>query len=410
MLDEKQKLTEIINLSQDVMQVKDLDILLEMILTKARNFVNADAGSIYIKEGDRLKFKYTQNETKRKKLPPGKKLIYSTFSIPIDNRSISGHVANSGKVLNIPDVYHLPEDLSFSFDKQYDKLSGYRTQSMLTFPLKTHRGDVMGVLQLINAQGSSGNVKPFAPEDEPFILHFANNAAVAIERAEMTRAIILRMIKMAELRDPKETGPHVNRVASYSVEIYDAWASKSGIPREEIDKHKDVLRMAAMLHDVGKVAISDAILKKPARLEPEEYNVMKQHTYLGARLFSDVHSEFDEASFIVSLNHHERWDGNGYPGYIDPLTGNPLSGYEAEDGKARGKKGEEIHPFGRVVAVADVYDALLSKRAYKQPWDESMVLEELKKESGKQFDPGMVDAMLFSLDVIKAIAERYPDD
>ena len=215
---------------------------------------------------------------------------------------------------------------------------------------------------------------------------------------------------MAELRDPKETGGHVNRVASYAVEIYDTWATKKGIPKEQIEKNKDLLRIAAMLHDVGKVAISDAILKKPARLTPEEYEIMKQHTYLGARLFADKHSDFDETAYIVALNHHEKWDGTGYPGYINPETGKPLPGYETADGKAQPKKGEEIHPFGRIVALCDVYDALSSKRVYKSAWNEEDVLAEIKKDSGKHFDPEMVEAFLFSLDVIKSISERYPDE
>lgn len=409
MLDEKQKLTEIINLSLEVAQVKDLDVLLARILTKARAFTNADAGSIYIKEESGLKFKHTQNETLQKKLAPGKKLIYSTFTVPINNESISGFVANNGMMLNIPDAYAIPENVPYSFDKHYDTLSGYHTSSVFTFPLKTNRGDTIGVLQLINAKDKNGKVIPFSKHDEPFIMHFANNAAMAIERAEMTRTIILRMIKMAELRDPKETGPHVNRVASYSVEIYEAWATKRGIPREQVERNIDILRMAAMLHDVGKVAISDLVLKKPARLDPEEYEIMKQHTYLGARLFSSMQSDFDEASYIVALNHHERWDGNGYPGHINPTSGNPIPGYEKPDGKARGKKEEEIPPFGRVVAIADVYDALCSRRVYKDPWDEGKVLETLQEETGKQFDPEIVEAFFSSFDVIKSIGERYPD-
>ena len=407
MLNENQKLTQIINLGIEIAQYKDVDLLLERILTLARQFVNAEAGSIYIKEDKRLKFSYTQNDLLQKKLPPGKKLVYSTFSIPINNESISGYVAYTGEMLNIPDVYKISPGASYSFDKGYDEISRYRTQSVLTFPLKTGRGGTIGVLQLINAKGTNNGIIPFAKEDEPFIKHFANNAAIAIERAQMTRAIILRVIKMAELRDPKETGAHVNRVASYAVEIYETWASGRGVSNEEIQKNKDILRMGAMLHDVGKVAISDAILKKPARLDPEEYEIMKQHTYLGARLFSDLYSEFDEAASIIALNHHERWDGKGYPGHVNPMTGKPIPGYEDEKGGATGKKAEETPPFGRIVAVADVYDALSSKRVYKDPWDESAVLENLRSEAGKQFDPDMIDAFFSSLDMIRNIAKRY---
>ncbi|TAN60308.1 HD domain-containing protein [bacterium] len=408
MLNESQKLTKIINLGLDIAKYRDIDLILERILTLARQFVNAEAGSIYIKEEGRLKFSYTQNDFFQKKLSPGKKLIYSTFAISINNESIAGFVAGNGEMLNIPDVYNLPPNATFSFDKEYDEISKYRTKSVLTFPLKTSRGGIIGVLQLINAK-QNDCVIPFAREDEPFIEHFANNAAIAIERAQMTRAIILRVIKMAELRDPKETGAHVNRVASYAVEIYEAWANKRGISTDEIQKNKDVLRMGAMLHDVGKVAIADAILKKPARLDPDEYAVMKRHTVLGARLFSDLYSEFDEAAAIIALNHHERWDGKGYPGHINLISEKPVPGYEDEKGAATGKKAEEIPPFGRVVAIADVYDALCSKRAYKEAWDESAVLENLRSEAGKQFDPDMMEAFFSCLDVIRSIAKRYTE-
>ena len=409
MLDEKQKLFQIIDLGHEIAQVKDVDILLERILTIARQFVNADAGSIYIKEDNRLKFSYTQNDTLQNKLPTGHKLIYSTFSIPVNNESISGYVAGNGTMLNIEDVYKIPDNVPYSFNKGCDEISGYRTKSMLTFPMTTTRDQVIGVLQLINAKDRDGNILPFAKEDEPFVKHFANNAAIAIERAQLTRAIILRMIKMAELRDPKETGAHVNRVAAYSIEIYEKWALGRGIPVDEIEKNKDIMRIAGMLHDVGKVAISDVILKKPGKLDADEYEIMKQHTFLGARLFTDQYSDFDEASSLVALNHHERWDGNGYPGYINPFTGHPIVGYQLKEGKVPGKKGEDIPAFGRIVAIADVYDALSCKRVYKEPWDEDRVLETLKSERGKQFDPEMIDAFFDSLDIIKSVSSRYPE-
>ena len=409
MLNEKQKLTKIINLGIELTQVKDIDVLLERVLNEARKLVHADAGSIYIKEGDQLKFSYTQNDTLHKRLPPGKKLIYSTFSIPINNQSIAGYVANTGGMLNIPDAYKLRQGLPYSFNKSFDDRSGYRTQSMLTFPLQTNRGDIVGVLQLINGKAARGKVVPFSKKDEPLIMHFANTAAAAIERAQMTRAMILRTIKMAELRDPKETGAHVNRVAAYAVAIYEHWAEKHGVPRDEIEKSRDILRMSAMLHDVGKVAISDTILKKPARFTPEEYEIMKDHTYMGARLFTEHYSEFDDSASVVALNHHERWDGNGYPGHINPFDARPLRGHETPDGKAMGKKGEEIPVLGRLVAIADVYDALCSRRVYKDPWDETRVLENLRDNSGTQFDPEMIEVFFSCLDSIHSIGERYPD-
>jgi len=409
MLNDKQKINKIMKLGVELTEVKDVDVLLERILYEARRLVNADAGSIYVKEGDKLKFSYTQNDTQQKNLPPGKKLIYSIFSIPINNQSIAGYVANTGETLNIHDVYKLSTGQPFSFNRSYDDLSGYRTQSMLTFPLKTNRGDTIGVLQLINGKDANGKVIPFWKKDVPLVMYFANMAAVAIERAQMTRVMILRTIKMAELRDPKETGSHVNRVAAYAVAIYETWAAKRGIVPEEVDKNRDILRMAAMLHDVGKVAISDSILKKPSRLDDVEREIMQQHTIMGARLFSERYSDFDEAAAIVALNHHEKWDGTGYPGYVNYTDGKVLAGYENSDGTPRTKKGEEIPLFGRIVALADVYDALSSRRVYKDRWDESQVLDEVKVTSGSHFDPAVVDTFFSCIDTIHSITDRYPD-
>jgi HD-GYP domain-containing protein (c-di-GMP phosphodiesterase class II) len=406
---EKHKLNMIMRMGVELTDVKDVDVLLERILLEARQLTNADAGSIYVKETGTLKFSYTQNDTLQKKLPPDRKLIYSTFSLPINNETISGYVANTGEALNIPDAYKLTSGLPYSFSRSYDDLSGYRTRSMLTIPLKINHGGTIGVLQLINAKDTRGKVVPFSKRDEPIILHFANMAAVAIERAQMTRAMILRTIRMAELRDPKETGAHVNRVASYAVSLYEVWAEKYGVPRDVIDKKRDILRMAAMLHDVGKVAISDAILKKPGRLDDAEREVMKQHTIMGARLFSDRYSEFDEAAAIVALNHHEKWDGTGYPGNVGVADGRALPGCENRDGTARPKKGVEIPVFGRLVALADVYDALGSRRAYKERWEEGQVLEELQSCSGTFFDPEIVDIFFSCIETIRSISERYPD-
>ena len=406
----KKKLQNIIQLGVEVSQIGDLDVLLEKILSEARSLVNADAGSIYIQEKDQLKFSYAQNETLRKKLGPNKKLIYTTFSMPITEKSIAGFVALEGKLLNIRDAYKIPSRMPYSFNSSYDKLAGYETHSMLTVPLKNNRGDCIGVLQLINAQDKESNIIPFDKDDESYIKPFAIYAAVAIERAQLTRTTIMRMISMAELRDPKETGAHVNRVAAYSLEIYEHWAQKKGIQRREIDKQRDAFRMAAMLHDVGKVAISDMILKKPGRFTDDEYEIMKQHAPAGARLFSGARSDFDLIAAEVALTHHERWDGKGYPGWIDVDSGEPLPKHkDRKSGKARGRKGQEIPIWGRIVALADVFDALSSNRVYKEAWTEEDVLQKIKEDKGKHFDPDIVECFFEVYDQIRAVSQRYPD-
>jgi HD-GYP domain-containing protein (c-di-GMP phosphodiesterase class II) len=410
MLSEKEKIDLITQISLEINEVKDLDILLERILTHVRRFFNADAGSIYQKQGDELKFSYTQNDTLQKRLGPERKLIYNTFFVPINNQSIAGYVARNRQIVNIPDAYKMSGLEPYTFDSNFDNISDYRTCSILTVPMTNQRGDVLGVMQIINARDDQGDIIPFSSSDESLIKHFATSAALAVERAQMTRNIIMRMISMAELRDPKETGAHVNRVGSYSVELYEVWARKRGISSEEIERQKDTLRMAAMLHDVGKVAISDLILKKPAKLSQDEFEIMKSHTFLGARLFKDAQSEFDELAAEVALSHHEKWNGTGYPGHMDLLSEKPLFGLEDLEGRPLPKKEEDIPLFGRIVAVADVFDALCSRRSYKEPWDEERVLEEMRLSAGTHFDPEIVDAFFSCLDVLKSIASRYPDE
>ena len=409
MLTEKQKLDVLARLGIDLSQIHDLDILMERILSEARRFVNADAGSIYIRDRDMLHFNYTQNDTLQRRLSAGEKLIYSTFSIPVNEESIAGYVAASGQPLNLPDVYKIDPAKPYHFNKEIDEDSHYTTHSALTIPLMNFNDDILGVLQIINAQDDQFRSIAFSDKDEKMMLHFASIAAVALERAQMTRALLLRMIRMAEMRDPKETGAHVNRVGGYAVEIYERWAIRRAFSRKEIDKNRDVFRMAAMLHDVGKIAISDLILKKPGRFNPEEYEIMKTHTVQGAQLFQDRQSDFDDAAAQVALNHHERWDGDGYPGHVDVATGNPLKNYQRADGSATGKRGEEIPIYGRIVALADVYDALSSARVYKEAWDEAEVLSNIEESAGGQFDPELVEIFFESLDLLRSIQKRYTD-
>jgi len=409
MLSETEKINSLILLGIQLIQVNDLDILMQKILSEARRFINADAGSIYIIKDNELEFSYTQNDTIQSKTPD-KTLIYSTFKIPVSNDSIAGHVAKSGLPLSIPDVYTIPADAPYQFSRKIDEISGYRSKSMVTVPLQNSKGNVLGILQIINAKSASGETISFSQEAELMMMHFANIAVIALERAKMTRAIIMRTIRMTQLHDPQETWGHVNRVGAYAVELYCRWAKQHSIAPEVVEKNSDTLRMAAMLHDVGKIAISDLILKKPGRFNYDEFEIMKQHTILGARIFHDSQTDFDEAAYNVALNHHERWDGSGYPGHVDPITGSPIQGYTLRNGSARGKKGTEIPLFGRIVALVDVYDALCSRRSYKEPWEESRTLKLIQSSSGTQFDPELVGLFLSNMDAIRSIYDRYADD
>jgi HD-GYP domain-containing protein (c-di-GMP phosphodiesterase class II) len=405
----------IIRLDSELNQIQDLDLLLERILHEARKVVHADAGSIYIKgnggergeQVEQLSIKYAQNDTLQKALLPGQKMIYSVFSMPVNEKTISGYCACTKKLVNIPDAYAIPSGAPYAFGSSYDQISGYRTTSVLAIPLVTAESRLLGVIQVINAKDKDGKTVSFSADDELLMTHFAATVTVALQRAAVTRTMILRMIKMSELRDPKETGTHVNRVAGYAVELYDRWAYHHKVPAQEREKFRDTLKIAAMLHDVGKVAISDMILKKPGRFTPEEYLIMQHHTIYGAALFDDPQSPLDIVSRDIAMTHHENWDGTGYPGWIDVITEIPLK--MDGNGKPLGRKGEEIPLEGRIVAIADVFDALCSRRVYKDPWGEEQVLTEIRQLSGTKFDPELVDVFFEILPNIKQIQNLYPE-
>ncbi|MBD3304754.1 HD domain-containing protein [candidate division KSB3 bacterium] len=407
MTDNQGKFQQIIDVSMEFAQAKDLDLLLGKILHTAQKMANADKGSIYLMEDDILKFHHTQQKTAAEASSENAQGIYKSRLTPVDPQSVAAYVAETGDIVNIPDTAQPPSPMPYSLEA----LSGEDVRSLLVFPLKNNNGQVTAVLQLINPKDETGNITGLSEDDTPLLLLFANNAANAIERSLATRSRVLGIIQiLTALRDTEETIAHVNRVGAYASEIYETWAREQGIDSATIDIQRDVLRMAAMLHDLGKLAIPNIIRRKPGRLDPEEYETMKQHTIKGAQLLLKyAHSEIEEAAAQIALTHHERWDGTGYPGYVDIQTGKVLPGYEDEQGNPLGKKGEEIPVFGRIVAIADVYDALSHHRVFREAWKEEAVLKKLQAGAGKHFDPAMLKAFFASLDTIHAIAGRFQD-
>lgn len=393
----------ILKTTDEVNQLKDVDTILDKILYESRRFANADAGSIFLVEGNDLIFSYVQNDTLFKKAEANAAL-YQNFAVPISDQSIVGYVAKSRQSLAIDDAYELAPTLPYSFNKSFDLKSGYRTTSMLTIPLIAQESRLVGVLQLINARDERGKVEPFSNEAKTYIPLFCNNASVAIERGKMNRELILRMMQMAELRDPSETGAHVQRVGSFCAEIYGTWASRRGHTTKEIKRVRDNIRLASMLHDVGKVGIPDAILKKPGKLDSEEFAVIKMHTVFGARLFNNLTSELDRMSMEIALRHHEKWDAPGYPGNITPSIWDPKPKMGAPI------NGEAIPLAARICAVADVYDALTSTRSYKEPFPDEKCLAILDEGAGTHFDPEIVEIFNEIFDVIKAIQGKYKEN
>ncbi len=191
---------------------------------------------------------------------------------------------------------------------------------------------------------------------------------------------LLRLAKAGEYRD-QETGYHVIRMAKYSRQIAEAL----GLSEMECDE----IEYAAPMHDIGKIGIHDDVLLKPGKFEPQEWLTMQQHTTIGHAILSNSQSRYIQTGSIIALSHHEKFDGTGYP---------------------HGIVGTDIPLVARIVAVADVYDALVSNRPYKDPWTETDAQDYLEKHSGTQFDPICVEAFFERIETIKNIHLNFNDN
>lgn len=194
------------------------------------------------------------------------------------------------------------------------------------------------------------------------------------------RETVLKLARAAEYRDP-ETGAHLLRMAHYSQLI----ARELGWSQAE----QDLILDAAPMHDIGKVGTPDHILLKPGRLDPEEMTIMREHAAIGFEILDGSASPFLQMAAVIALTHHEKFDGSGYP---------------------KGLVGEAIPLVGRIVAVADVFDALTSARPYKPAWEVDRAVSFLKENSGSHFDPVCVSVFLDHLDEVLSIKARFCDD
>lgn len=373
-----------------VNQFEDVNTVIEMMLTEARDATHADGGTFYlVTGGDKLRFAYVQNDT----LFSGnaEQNHYINMEMPISPTSISGYVALDKKILNIPDVEYLPDGAPYSFNRSFDKSSGYTTESVLTVPVIGSGNATLAVLQLINSKKPDGSIKAFDAEAIQYADLLAGQSMPYLTRSIMTRRLIETMLRMSEMRDPLETGAHVQRVGAFAAEIYHKWGENRGIDIEEIRIEKDTLRLAAMLHDIGKVAIPDAVLKKPGKLTDEEFAIIKTHCAKGAQMYAEASSKLEVLAYEITLHHHQRWDGRGYTGNPDiPQLG-----------------GEDIPLFARVTSVADVLDALTFPRVYKPAWGFDEAMAELIRNAGTQFDPEMVTAAEQISGMLRIIIDRY---
>ncbi len=200
------------------------------------------------------------------------------------------------------------------------------------------------------------------------------------ELEDTQKEIIYRLGEVGESRS-QETGNHVKRVAEYSKTL----ALLAGLSQEKVK----LLESASPMHDIGKVGIPDAILKKPGKLTHEEFEIMKSHSTIGFNILKKSRRPIIKAAATVAYTHHEKWDGSGYP---------------------KGAAGERIHIFGRITAITDVFDALGSERCYKKAWPLEKILRLFEEEKGKHFDPNLITLFLDNIEQFTAIQEKYKDD
>ena len=347
---------------------RKMDGLLILMADLGRSIVSADRCSLWLVDNDRGEL-WT-------KVAHG----VSELRIPKDAGFV-GYSVRTGEPLLIKDAYQDPR-----FDHRSDEKTHYRTTSVMTVPLMDSAGNVMGVFQAINKQGQNelGEAAVFSVQDLERLRLTAVYSAKTVESAmlnmelEATQQEIIHILgEVSEYRS-EETGDHIQRVA----EISGILARYFGLPDKEVER----IRLAAPMHDLGKIVIPDAILNKPGKFTPEEFEIMKTHASAGGKIVYDIIGGVAEKNYVdiasdIASYHHEKWNGKGYP---------------------NGMAGEEIPLCARIMAVADVFDALVSERCYKKPmsYDDAFAL--IERESGEHFDPDVVELFMGLKDEIYA--------
>jgi len=347
----------------------DLDRLLSLIMDRTTEVMNADRSSLFLIDWDTSEL--------WSKVAQG--VRYRELRFPMD-RGLAGAVASSGEILNIPDAYEDPR-----FNQAIDRQTGYRTRSVLCVPMTDKHGERMGVIQVLNKLTG----EPFTRQDEELLCALAGQAAVAIENAQLYEeqkksfvSFVETLSTAMDARDPITAG-HSRRVTAYSVAI--------GEELGYSEKQLEILRVASLLHDIGKIGVPEVVLFKDGRLNDEEYRIIQSHARHTLNILGKIHFDREKREIpMMAGTHHERIDGKGYPLEL---------------------AGEDIPEAGRIMAVGDVFDAITSRRHYRDRMDFSKVLNVVTGESGTHFQPEFVDAfMRLKLSRIVAIMESGNPD
>ena len=346
-----------------IQPLRDYEEILMELAGMGRNLVKADRCTVWVVDNTRGEL-WT-------KVAHG----IDTIRIPIDSGIVGSAIASKEQMIinNVYDNVH--------FNAEVDKQTGYETRNMMVIPMFNSKNTSIGAFQVINKQEGE-----FDDKDLKYLTLAASysaetlDAALLAEENDQTQKEMIYLMSEAVEKRSKETGNHIKRVASYSRLLALAY----GLSEDEAY----VLEFSSPMHDIGTIGIPDAILNKPGRLDKIEYETMKLHALYGYEILSASPRGMLKAAAIVAYEHHEKWDGSGYP---------------------KGLKGEEIHIFGRITAVADVFDALGSDRCYKKAWMLEDIVEHFKAESGKHFDPKLVDLLIENLNEVIMIRDTFRD-
>jgi len=327
----------------------ELDSLLQLIMEKTSHLLHADRSTVFLIDRERKEL--------WSKIAQG--LQDQEIRFPM-HLGIAGSVATRGEIINIPDAYQ-----DVRFNPEVDKKTGYRTKSILTIPMKNKLGEIIGVFQCLNKKEGV-----FTKEDERLIEALASQTAIAIENAQLYEeqkkqfnSIIEVLASSIDARDPYTAG-HSQRVMEYSL----GTAEEMNFSKKRLE----TLRVASLLHDYGKIGVHDAILRKPGILTEGEYRDIQEHVVKTKEILENLYFSRDLREIpMIAAFHHERIDGTGYP-------------YHLRNG--------EIPLGGRIMAIADVFDALTSRRPYRNPSSPEEAFALLEAGIGKHYDGEAVAA------------------
>lgn len=352
-------LVSLVKISRSITALTDIDELLRVIAEETKNAIQADRCTVFLwdKDTDELWSKVALGLDSSQEI-----------RFPAD-KGLAGYVVKNGETLNIADAYNDPR-----FNPEVDTKTGYKTKTILCMPIMNNNREIIGAFQVINKIDGV-----FTKNDEDLLIAIGGSASIALENAQLFdqqlqlyreqkllfESFIDTLATSIDARD-KITAGHSTRVRMYSSLLADAIGMNP--------KDKGLLEKAAILHDIGKIGIRDSVLQKDGKLTDEEYKHIQEHVRITHNILNKIYMSPDFRIITeMACSHHEKWDGTGYYRHL---------------------KGEEITLGGRILAVADVFDAITSKRHYRDKMPIANVLDILIKGAGSHFDKNLVDMFL----------------